>query len=308
MNQPNPFLEVARQGRNEWWRYLAGFFIIFALLMMGQVVFALPLLLIGADRAGNELLLLTVILLSFVPGLVGVWIVVQFLHGRPFRTLITPYERIDWRRFAVGVGGWFVIAAASALIEALLYPGRYQPNPHPLSVLPFLLVAMLLIPIQAGTEELIYRGYLLQGMGLLFRQPLLLAITNGALFALPHAANPETAASFAKILLLYFLAGFFWTLITLRSGTLELAIGAHTANNLFTAIVANYQTTAIPSRSFFVIEVIDANYQLATIVVGMTLFYWLLAKRRQSAQSLTPSYSPEASSPGDGTSAEPSSP
>lgn len=286
MNGLNPFLEVARQGRNEWWRYVVGLLTIFFLLTMGQAVFALPLMLIGAEQ---ELLLFTAILLSFVPGLVGVWVVVRFLHERPFRTLIAPDQRISWRRLALGTVGWFVIAAVAALIEATLYPGRYQPNPAPLSVLPFLLVGVLFIPIQAGTEELIFRGYLLQGMGLLWRHPLLLSIVNGALFALPHAANPELSAHPLKILLMYFLAGFFWALITLRSGTLELAIGAHTANNLFTAIVANYQTTAIPSRSFFVIQVIDANYQLATIVVGMTLFYLLLARRAQPAPSPAPS-------------------
>lgn len=285
MNPPNPFLEVARQGRNEWWRYVVGFLIIFILLMLGQAVFALPLLLIGAEQ---ELLLFAAILLGFVPGLVGVWVVVRFLHERPFRTLIAPDRQVSWRRLALGVGGWFVISAVAALIEAALYPGRYQLNPAPLSVLPFLLIALLLIPVQAGTEELIFRGYLLQGMGLLWRHPLLLSVLNGALFALPHVENPELSAHPIKILLMYFLAGFFWAIITLRSGTLELAIGAHTANNLFTAVVANYQTTAIPSRSFFVIQVIDANYQLATIVVGMTLFYLLVASRVPPPQSPSP--------------------
>lgn len=278
MANANPFLDTARQGRNEWWRYVAGVVFIFACWTGGQVVIALPLVLNQADPARADPLQLTLLLLSFTPAVAGVWIVVRFVHGRPFRTLITPYERVDWRRIALGFGVWFAIAAVIGVVEAVLYPGRYQLNPEPLSVLPFLLVGALLIPVQAGAEELVYRGYLLQGLGLLTRQPLLLAFVNGLLFALPHAANPETAASFAKILLLYFLAGFFWTLITLRSGTLELAIGAHTANNFFTAVVANYETTAIPSRSFFTVTVIDADYQLLTLLVGMVLFYLFVAR------------------------------
>ncbi|MCS6829204.1 MAG: type II CAAX endopeptidase family protein [Armatimonadota bacterium] len=282
MGESNPFLDVARQGKNEWWRYAAGVLVIFASWTGGQIAFTLPLLLGGADPARADLLLLAALLFSFAPALVAVAAVVRLLHGRPALTLITPYGRIGWKRLTLGFGVWLAIAAIAAVIEATLHPDRYQPNPEPLSVLPFLLVAVLLIPVQAGSEELVYRGYLLQGMGLLVRQPLLLAVLNGVLFALPHAANPEVSVDFVKLLLLYCLAGFFWTLITLRSGTLELAIGAHTANNLFTAVVANYQTTAIPSRSFFVVGEIDANYQLATLVLGMGVFYLLAMRTAQS--------------------------
>jgi membrane protease YdiL (CAAX protease family) len=278
MDTPNPFLEIARQGRNEWWRYVTGMGVIFICWTGGQVAFTLPLLFSGTDATHADLLLLTALLLSFAPALVAVAVVVRLLHGRPFLSLVTPYKQVRWGRVAAGWGAWLALAAVAAVIEAILYPGRYRPTSEPLSVLPFLLVAALLIPVQAGTEELVYRGYLLQGMGLLFRQPLLLATLNGALFALPHAANPETSVSLLKALSLYFLAGFFWALVTLRSGTLELAWGAHTANNFFTVVVANYQTTALPSHSFFVVQEIDVNYQLLTILIGMGLFYLLLAR------------------------------
>lgn len=273
MSEPNPFIDIAGKGRNEWWRYVAGIVLVFACWAGGEVLIALPVFVQEADSTGADLLLFVALLLSFAPALVGVWLAVRFLHGRPFLTLITPRKRIGWNRLAMGFGVWFAISAGASALEALLHPGRYQPNPEPLTVLPFLLVGALLIPIQAGAEELFYRGYLLQGTGLLIRHPLLLAVLNGLLFALPHAGNPETVASFAKVLLIYLLAGFFWALITLRSGTLELALGAHIANNLFTTVVANYEATAIPSRSFFVVNEIDATYQLVTLLVGMGLFY-----------------------------------
>jgi uncharacterized protein len=277
--ETSPFLEVARQGRNEWWRYVAGIVFIFVCSMGGQVMIAVPLVLREPDPARADLLLLALLLLSFAPGMAAVALAVRFLHSRSFRTLVTPYAQVSWKRLATGFVGWFVLAAAAGLVEAVLHPGRYQPNPEPLTVLPFLVVAALLIPIQAGTEELFYRGYLLQATGLLLRHPVLLSILNGLLFALPHAANPETTAGLVKVMLLYFMAGSFWAFITLRSGTLELALGAHTANNFFTAAVANYQATAIPSRSFFTITEIDANYQLGSLLVGMGLFYLVLVRR-----------------------------
>jgi hypothetical protein len=279
MERTSPFLEIARHGRNEWWRYAAGVVFIFVCWMGGQVIIAVPLVSREPDPARADLLLLALLLLSFAPGMAAVAVAVRLLHGRTFRTLVTPNAQVSWKRLATGFVGWFVLAAVAGLVEALLHPGRYQPNPEPLTVLPFLVVAALLIPLQAGTEELIYRGYLLQATGWLLRHPVLLSILNGLLFALPHAANPETSAGFVKVMFLYFLTGLFWAFITLRSGTLELAIGAHTANNLFTVVVANFQETAIPSRSFFTVTEIDANYQLVSLIVGMVVFYLVLVRR-----------------------------
>jgi membrane protease YdiL (CAAX protease family) len=49
----------------------------------------------------------------------------------------------------------------------------------------------LLTSIQASAEELLFRGYLLQGTGLVTRRTVLLTVVNGVLFAVLHLSNPE---------------------------------------------------------------------------------------------------------------------
>ena len=57
--------------------------------------------------------------------------------------------------------------------------------------LPFVLAALLLTPLQCAAEELVFRGYVLQGLGRLLRNPLVLVVLSGLLFAIPHLLNPE---------------------------------------------------------------------------------------------------------------------
>ena len=96
--ETSPFLEVARQGRNEWWRYVAGIVFIFVCWMGGQEMIAVPLVLREPDPARADLLLLALLLLSFAPGMAAVALAVRFLHGRSFRTLVTPYAQVSWKR------------------------------------------------------------------------------------------------------------------------------------------------------------------------------------------------------------------
>ena len=55
----------------------------------------------------------------------------------------------------------------------------------------FLVVAVILVPVQSGFEEVFLRGYLLQGLMQFLRNKVVLAILTGVIFALPQLANPE---------------------------------------------------------------------------------------------------------------------
>jgi membrane protease YdiL (CAAX protease family) len=79
----------------------------------------------------------------------------------------------------------------------------------------------------------------------------------------------------------YFAFGFFLAFVTLRDNGMELALGVHAANNLYTAIFANYTVTAISSPALFTIQTLDAAYGLAATVVAMIVFYVIFFGRRR---------------------------
>ena len=93
-----------------------------------------------------------------------------------------------------------------------------------------------------SAEELLFRGHLLQALGLRTRRTWLLVGISALVFGAMHMANTEVGAGPALIFTYYVGFGAFLALITLRDNRLELAIGAHAANNLFVALVVNATT------------------------------------------------------------------
>ena len=288
------YLNLGRLGHHSAWRYLLGLLLIlFFWFVIGSIVFvAVPIVFAlvvqgssfelkpgtispaGLDRMVDYVAQN----LSFVCFLVGILLAVAVVHGRSPRTLITPYRRVDWQRFWQGFALWFVLLALGSVAEALLHPGRYV---FVLELPRFLWVALLVLlltPIQTSTEELFFRGYLLQGFGLLNRNPLLLTFVTAAIFTLPHLGNPEISAGDQPALIAasYFITGALFALVTLRDDGLELALGIHASNNLFSALVANYTVSVLETDSIFLIREIDAIFNDVSQLIISAVF-WLLA-------------------------------
>ncbi len=279
----NRFLSLTHSGKNAWWRYLLGILAILLIWQIGAGILVVPILVANDGKMPQEASPLTFLLMlaGFAFLLFGTWGVNRFLHGRSVKSLTTPFDRVRWKRILLGAALWLVAMTIVALVEALLYPGRYVANPSPVSVLPYFLVALVFIPIQTSAEEYFFRGYLLQATGRLLRQPVLLAALNGILFVLPHLANPEVGVmGFFLSVLFYGLMGFFFAYVTLRTQTLELALGIHAANNFFTSVFANYQTSALKTESFFFIQTLDPIYGLISLTVVIGLFITLLSSGR----------------------------
>ncbi len=291
-------MDVARQGQNEWWRYLLGAVLIAAgWLGSGMVVSLAAIVILELDGdpgtyvdlrtaqfvGVDPLVYFLVAVSSAVVLLVCLYVVVRFIHRRPFLSLVTPRPRFGWRRAAVGLGLFLLLSAGAGLVEALLYPGRYQlafDAGEFFRFLPFLLV---LLPVQTTAEELLFRGYLMQGLGLLTRHRWIAALVSSFVFMLMHLLNPEVGAGFFLMAAYYFLVGLFFALVTLRDDRLELAIGAHAAVDLFAGLLANYQGSVLPTPSIFYVTTLDPVYGLVSAVVAAALFYVLLFVRPRKA-------------------------
>lgn len=282
------FLEAVRLGKNDWWRYLlAGVLILSLCFGVGSVPIIGLVIWLAADNnpatglnsetgqfiGVDPLVSFLALMFSFVTLLLGLFVAVRFVHQRHFRTLIEPTRRVRWGRMAQGFGVWTALAAILAVIEAMLYPGRYQFTFEAARFIPFSFFILLLIPLQAATEELLLRGYLMQSLSLFLRQPIVLSAVSGAVFAGLHFANPEVAIDFWLLMLYYFAFGFTLALISLKENGLELAIGAHVGNNLFTALLANYANGALATPSVFTANELDAVYGVLSALVAMVIFY-----------------------------------
>jgi membrane protease YdiL (CAAX protease family) len=302
------FLELARRGRNDWWRYLVslpliivGWFavalVLYILLLSYAVADGDPATAIDLNRGevtGAPLLTLVVLLLGFAGLHASLFAAVRFVHRRPLLSLITPYRRLSWGRVAAGFVVFLVLAAAAVAVEAALFPGRYRLTFDAGAFLKFLPFALVLVPLQTSAEELFFRGYLMQAVGLLTRRAFVPALASALLFALLHLANPEIGAGLAALVATYFVLGLVFALVTIRDDRLELALGAHAANNLFAALFANYAGSALSTPAVFTAATLDSTYTLMSSVAVAALFYALLFARRGARPAEASLHEPES--------------
>ena len=277
------FLDQARKGKTSLIRYIIGIFIIyFFIYIVGAAVQFIVAMAFGSSVNLGTLNISSITPLAYfvvtmcpaICGIVGVFISVRYVHQRPFSTLITPFKNINVKPILYGFGFFLLLLVLSDVLLYGLNPSNIQFNGNNISqflyFLPFILV---LIPLQTTSEELTYRGYWMQGTGLLTRNFLVLALINGILFLLPHIVNPEISAGGILAMVYYVVVGFSLAFITLKSGTLELAIGMHAANNIYESAIIHPQASILQTPSLFTQAAIDPAYELISIAVIMILFY-----------------------------------
>lgn len=290
------FVDLARQGENAWWRYLASILlIVFGWLAVSILLVVVTVAIVMLDdnpatvinlntgqfEGVDPIIMLGVSLFGSLPLIAALFVAVRFIHQRPFLTLITTRPRIDLKRIGLGFGFFLILVIAASLIEALLFPGRYQVTWDAKEFLKFVPFALVLVPIQTTAEELLFRGYLLQSVGLATGRPIIAATISSLLFMVLHLANPEVQVDLLLLPAYYFGVGLVLALVTLRDNRLELAIGAHTAINLFVFLFANYVGSVLSSPAVFTVSELDPQYALVSFAVMGILFYaGLFARRR----------------------------
>lgn len=271
------YLSLARLGRNQWWRYVLGASVI---LFFWLVLGFLPYLWLGGGGSPDPLPDYIAINFSIVTMLGGLFLAVRVIHRRPLFSLISAERSLDWKRISQSAAAWSVIGLIMVVIEHLLYPDRYYLSFNAERFFVFALMALVLTPIQTTTEELVFRGYVMQGLGLVIRRPATIAVLSGMIFTVPHLLNPEVRQHGVVLMAAsYFAIGLLLAAVTLRDGRLELAIGVHAANNLLLVLVANYEGSVLKTDSIFTARELDPLYTLITLTGGALVFYWWIFRQ-----------------------------
>jgi uncharacterized protein len=273
-DQPAAFTTLSDRGKNTWWRYVLS---IGSILVFWQIIGTIPFAVFYLLGWTKDIFLnYLVVNLTFVFFILSIWLAVRFIHERPFLSLITPFTRFDGKRALLGFGCWTCITAVITIVDSLVHPGLYQVSFQWPGWLWFALSGIVLTTIQASTEEIFFRGYLLQSFARKVHSKAILVILSGLVFAVPHFFNPEMNSGFVLLALFYFGFGVFLTLVTLKDNRLELAIGIHSANNLFSVIIANYKESALPSISIFTSGAIEPLFNLISFLIGAVVFWFLI--------------------------------
>ncbi|MEP2059111.1 MAG: CPBP family intramembrane glutamic endopeptidase [Maribacter litoralis] len=259
------YIEQAYKGLIDNWRYLIGILVIVG---VWQFLGSFPLLAALALKEGgmsammsgsigkmSEVLgsntFLFFMLLTFVFGLIAVFLVVKFLHRQSLTALTTSRPKIDWKRVTFSFFLWASISVLFIFIDIYFAPEDYEYN---FQLVPFLIlavIAIVMIPLQTSMEEYLMRGYMMQGLGILTKNRWFPLVFTSLLFGLLHIMNPEVDKLGYGILIFYIGTGLFLGIITLMDQGLELALGFHAANNLTAALLVTADWTAFSVDSLY---------------------------------------------------------
>ena len=257
------FLEGIDSKINPFIKYVKGLLIIIFFHFFGQIPLSLYLIFnkFNLENLENQSeifsllppnLGLFLILIPFLTTLPAIWYVVVKLHNQSFKRIVTSRKKIDFEKITFAFLLWGLISAIMVLSDYFINPHDYELNFKPLSFLILFLIAALMIPIQTSVEELIFRGYLMQAFGILFKNRWIPLIFTAGIFGVLHLWNPEIDKLGTELIWYYIGTGLFLGIITLMDDGIELALGFHAANNLVTAILVTASWTAFQTESILI--------------------------------------------------------
>lgn len=248
------YIQQAYKGQLGMWKYLIIpilFFGLMGLNFMAMVLLDLDVEKIIQTEIENKgaTRFLIESLIPFAVGLVAVFLWTKFIHQQSITSLTTSRKKIDWRRVFFAFLLWGIITSVFLMIDYFSSPENYQWNFNLNKFLILLVIAVVLIPLQTSFEEYLFRGYLMQGLGVATKTRWFPLLFTSIVFGLLHIANPEVSKLGYELLVYYIGTGFFLGIITLMDEGLELALGFHAANNLFTALLVTSSWTVFQTDS-----------------------------------------------------------
>lgn len=289
-------LECVTAQKSQWYWYLLVIFICF---MATNTVGAIPLFIIlitqwiqnpkpltDINSFSQESMMsgidsnlyLASMAFSFVVFLaVAIWIIKMF-HGRSWTEVINGTKRVRWSRFFVGLAVWGVLQVGSFAINYMTDPNNFEFRFEPVRFILLTIISLTMLPIQSSCEEFVFRGYLAQGVASWTGSRLWALLIPSVLFALLHSPNPEVAKyGFGVMMANYFLIGLTFGLISLLDDGIELAMGAHSINNILGSILMTYEGSALRTDALFKAKIINPGEDLFIAVISSIVFIGILA-------------------------------
>ena len=218
----------------------------------------------------------TTVLISFLPLLIATLLAYRIFLKKNIKSLFTSRDAYSYKRTWIGFASLALILSAFGSFDLILNWDSYTFSFKASTFLPYLLIAFTLLPIQTTAEELFFRGWIQRWLDNGKKKQWSISILSGAIFSLPHLANPEVAGNELIFpIISYGATGFMLAWVTYRDKSLELAIGAHFANNLLAALLVSSQDSALPSVSLLSVPEVAWGPAALFSVIMVPIFIWL---------------------------------
>ena len=282
------FIEQGLKSENKFWKYIVGSLIIIFASFLGQLPLLIALLYETFVNGkpyptSNEVIMrffepnftLFLIMISFVFIMLGIILVIRYLHHQTVLSVTTSRTTVDWSRIVFSFLIWSAITIVSTLLFYYYSPSDFVINFKPVPFAILAIIGIFLIPIQTSSEEYIFRGYLMQGFANLAKNKWFPLLMTSLIFGGMHWFNPEVTKIGPIVLVYYIGTGLFLGIITLMDEGMELALGFHAANNLIGALLITSDWSAFQTHSIFK-DISDPSAGLDVILPVVIIYPILL--------------------------------
>jgi uncharacterized protein len=296
------YIKQAFKGNNEFWRYFITFLIVIAAQFIGSlpltIVIALKATSINAikdfrDTLNPESLGLSqnigliLLLLPWVLTFFALIISMKYIHGHSLAHVFTFKSRFRWKNFFWATLIWGLLLLISEVVYYQIEPENYSFNFNAQNFFPLLIIALFMIPLQAGAEELYFRGNLMQGFALLSRSRIVALLVTSVFFGMMHLGNPEVKQfGIASSMAYYIGFGLFMGLLVLLDGGLEMPLAIHAINNIYGAVFVGYSGSVLQTPALFKVTKYNPIAMLVVFVIAAGL-YIVLSKKIFSWQKFS---------------------
>src|SRR5665647_2651257 len=291
------FLEKVYQGRNDVGRWIA---MIVILLIVTQIVGAIPLgIMIFLKRMDNPDLVpnpenlmdlsayeiapitgFALMIIPFVLGLVTLLLLMKPIHERPILSVVTGHSSFRWNKFFWGAGVWLVLLSAYAFFATATGIQKIELQFDSTTFFTLIAVSLLLLPFQAGFEEVLFRGYLMQGFAKIFKYRWVPLLFTSLLFGGLHFFNPEVKEYGPAIVMpQYIWFGVFFRICALMDNGLELAWGVHAINNIFLSVFFTQDSSALQTPALYRITEFSPLFDLISLFLLSVIFIFVARRK-----------------------------
>jgi membrane protease YdiL (CAAX protease family) len=283
------YINQAYKGDNTWWRVLittlltAGVFIANFIMYFIMSKEELDKTYKSMSGIPNNLSLF-MNLSPFILLLGMLFLLVRVLHKRSILSLTTSRNKVDYKKILFSFGLIILMTIAAFAVSYSMDSSTILWNFNPLKFTVLLIISLLLFPFQIGFEEYLFRGYLMQQIGIIAKNRWFPLLVTSLMFGLFHSANPEVAKMGFGVMVFYIGTGFFLGIMTLMDESLELALGFHLGNNLMAALLITSDFSAIHTDAVFKYSgaenTIDMlNEMIVSIAIVYPIILFIFAKK-----------------------------
>jgi membrane protease YdiL (CAAX protease family) len=222
---------------------------------------------------------LIVMLFPFFVGLLTFILLIKPLNGKTLKTIINGTGTFRYRRFIIAGLVWLILSTFYLVVYLKADPENFIHQNNSGTLVTLIIISLLFVPFQAAFEEVLFRGYLMQGFAILVKNRWFPLLITSVLFGLMHAFNPEVEEfGFFIMMPQYILFGLIFGIITIFDDGIEAAMGAHAANNIFLCIMVTHRSSALQTPAVYEqLNVYPTVDFLALLITGIVFVMILKA-------------------------------